>query len=89
MRTQARALGLRLRDFGILPMVKYTGYAALLPTKLVSLVLSDAIITGATVPPGGMASWNKYQVKSPVGKMYGHTCTAFHSPPVHISEYIR
>lgn len=61
MRTQARALGFRHIDFGMFPMVKYTGYADLFPENCVSRVLSEAMITGAMVPPKGMASSIEFQ----------------------------
>jgi hypothetical protein len=48
--------GLRLMALGMLPRVRYTGYADLLPENWVSWVLSVAMITGATTEPSGNCS---------------------------------
>ena len=53
MRTHARLEGFRLIDFGMFPRVRYTGYALFPSEKLVSCVLSVAMIIGATVAPLG------------------------------------
>ena len=82
-----RLEGCRLIDFSRLPIVIYTGHAALSPLKSVSRVLSDARITGAIVAPGGKRLLVLVSILCRYTLLHEVLTWIFcHQSPVHISS---